>query len=408
MQELSCVVRFGSCQPGIISEGSSQSSAIWPYWALLFFLPFPHVSLPHISLPYLNKSRLEPANPPDHSLPMRLIRSLIFLLLLLCASCATRPVAELKRYEFEQAQMGLPFRIVLYSPTASQASNAADAAFARIRELNDLLSDYEPESELSRLSATSGSGKSVPLGPDLWIVLKTAQELSEKSRGTFDVSVGPYTTLWRRARREQKLPDPNRLLTASQSVGYRHIKLDSRSRTAQLLVPGMRLDLGGIAKGYAVDEAQKILKKHGIANALVSGGGDMYAAGSPPGKPGWRVALAPLDAPDAPPTQYVCLKNRALATSGDLFQHLEFDGKRYSHIVDPRTGIGLIDHSLVVITAPNCMTADSLTKVVSVDASTGIRIVSQAQSVETKIVKKPNDKIEIFETKGFKKYYCKD
>jgi thiamine biosynthesis lipoprotein len=115
-----------------------------------------------------------------------------------------------------------------------------------------------------------------------------------------------------------------------------------------------------------VDEALKVLRRLGINRALVAGGGDIAVAEPPPGARGWRIELAPLDAANAPPARFVFLSHAAIATSGDLFQRLEIDGKRYSHIVDPRTGIGLTDHSLVSVIAADCMTADSLTKVISV------------------------------------------
>ena len=127
----------------------------------------------------------------------------------------------------------------------------------------------------------------------------------------------------------------------------------------------MRLDLGAIAKGYAVDEALRVLKKHDITRALISGGGDMAALDAPPGKKGWRVELAGAST-NSMPAEFVLLKNHALATSGDVFQHVEIAGVRYSHIVDPRTGIGLTNRSMVVVIAPNCAAADSLSTAISV------------------------------------------
>src|SRR2546423_6937315 len=126
--------------------------------------------------------------------------------LLLAPSCVTRPQEKLSRFEFSQPEMGLPFHLVLYAPDSSTADTAARAAFDRIKQLNDVLCDYDTDSELSRLSQTAGSGKAVPLSDDLWFVLQRSQELAQQTDGAFDVTVGPVASLWRKARREKKLP----------------------------------------------------------------------------------------------------------------------------------------------------------------------------------------------------------
>jgi thiamine biosynthesis lipoprotein len=320
-------------------------------------------------------------------------------------SCATAPPESLTRFEFTQPQMGLPFRIVLYAPNQSSAESAAAAAFARIKQLNDILSDYDSESELSQLSRTAGQDRAVKVGADLWFVLQRSQVLTEQSHGAFDVTVGPVVNLWRKARREKKLPDPARLTEARAAVGYQHLQLDAQHHTAKLVVPGMRLDLGGIAKGFALDEAIKILRARGNGRALVTGGGDMAAGDPPPGKTGWRIEIAPLDVANAPPKKFVSLKRAALATSGDLFQRLEIDGKRYSHIIDPHTGIGLTDHSLVTVIARDGITADGLATAVSVlGPINGIKLIEATPGAAVHLVRRPDLKIETYESSAFKKF----
>jgi FAD:protein FMN transferase len=302
--------------------------------------------------------------------------------------------------------MNLPFRVVLYAATQPEADEAAQGAFSRIEEINQIMSDYNPESELGRLSRTSGQGKAVPVSSDLWRVLERAWQLSSQSDGAFDVTVGPAVNLWRKARRERRMPEPRLLAKARQAVGYKNMKLNPASHTVELLVPDMRLDLGGIAKGYALDAALHVLRKRGITRALVSGGGDMALGEPPPGKKGWRIELAPLDVTNAPPSQFVLLKNAGLATSGDLFQRLEINGIRYSHIVDPRTGIGLTDHSLVTVIARDGMTADSLTKVASVlGPKAGMHFIQHHTAAEVRIVRKPGDTVEVYTSPRFERYY---
>jgi len=301
--------------------------------------------------------------------------------------------------------MGLPFRIVLFAHDRATADAAAHAAFARIKQLNDVLSDYEDSSELSRLSQSSGKGEAIPVSQDLWLVLEQSRKYSSLSDGAFDITVGPLVQLWKRARRQRELPDPAILREALQAVGFRKIELDSRRKSALLRVPRMRLDAGGIAKGYAIDEALKVLKRHGVSRALVTGGGDMAAGAPPPGQAGWRIEVAPLDVTNAPPARFVSLKNAALATSGDLFQHVEIDGRRYSHVIDPRTGMALTDHNLVTVIARSCITADALSKVVGVlGPKAGLRIVSGLEGVEAHVVRQPGAEPEIAETPGFRKF----
>ena len=324
-----------------------------------------------------------------------------------CArSTFPRHTGDLQRYEFSEPQMGLPFRIVVYARHKPTADAGARAAFDRIKQLNDILSDYEDDSELSRLSRMAGAGQEVKVSDELCLVLKRAQKLAEQTDGAFDVTVGPVVSLWRKARREQKLPDAARLAQALQAVGHQKLRLDSRRHTVELLAPRMRLDLGAIAKGYAADEALKVLRRRGITRALVAGGGDMALGDPPPGKKGWRIEIAPLDTTNAPPARFVLLANAGLATSGDVFQHVAIDGKRYSHIVDPRTGIGLTDHSLVTVIAPDGITADSLATAVSVlGPEKGKKLIENTKGAAVQIVRQPGEKIEITESSRFKKYY---
>jgi len=325
--------------------------------------------------------------------------ALLFGFSSLCAAAAPCSLvaapAELKRFVYERAEMGVPFRISLYAPEESVARAAADAAFDRVAVLNSIFSDYDSDTELSRLSQTSGQGKEVPVSSDLWRVLEKSQAFAAQTDGAFDVTVGPLVNLWRRARRKQELPSETLLTEMRNRVGYKNLILHPQTKSAELRVADMRLDLGGIAKGYAADEALKVLRERGIARALVAASGDMAAGDPPPGAEGWRVEVAALDVPDAPPPEIVLLKNRGIATSGDIFQRVEISGVRYSHILDPRTGIGLTDHSLVTIIAPDGTTADAMATAVSVlGPKEGMKFAESQPGVAAHIVRKPATKIE--------------
>ena len=331
--------------------------------------------------------------------------SLTLLALAGCTTANTTRRISAERFEYTQPHMGLPFRIILYAPDRSTADAAAAAAFRRIQELNDILSDYDMDSELSKLSHSSGEGMAVDLSRDLWAVLEQAQRLAQRSDGAFDITVGPCVNLWRKARREKRLPQPAQLAEARAAVGWEKLRLDPHHHTARLLAPGMRLDLGGIAKGYAVDEALKVLRARGVSQALVAGGGDMAVGGPPPGQRGWRIEVAPLDVTNAPSARFALVAHGGVATSGDLFQHLEIEGKRYSHILDPHTGLGLTDHSLVTIIARDCTTADGLATAVSVlGPQRGLDLVERTSGAAVHLVRKPGERIEQLESKRFKRF----
>src|SRR5215471_18110824 len=234
------------------------------------------------------------------------VASLFCLLLLPLCACPAEP--PLSRYSFTEPHMGTRFKIIVYAPDEATASKAAKAAFERIAELDGIMSDYRPASELMQLCKKAGE-EPVKVSNDLFYVLSKAQQVAERSDGAFDVTVGPVVRLWRVARKTRQLPAPDKLKAALDLVGYQNVKLDPKAQTVQLLKPGMQLDLGGIAKGYAADEALKVLEKHGVKSALVAAGGDIAASAAPPEAKGWTVGIAPLENPENKPKKYVLLEN---------------------------------------------------------------------------------------------------
>jgi len=325
-------------------------------------------------------------------------------LLALCLAPGPAKGDELARFESTQIEMGVPFKIILYAPDKTAAKGALAAAFSRIGELNRILSDYDPHSELSRLSGTGPSPQPVPVSDDLWTVLAASQKLAQKTDGAFDVTVGPYVRLWRRARRQKEMPSSERLAEARAAVGHELMKLDDKQRTAQLLKPGMRLDLGGIAMGYAVDEALKLLRKRGITRALVDASGDVGVSGPPPGKQGWTIGIVPLS-DEGTPTRYIKLAHAAVTTAGDAVQFVEIDGKRYSHIVDPRTGLGMTDHNGVAVIAPTCMAADSLDTALSVmGPKDGLALIEATPGTAAFFVRDTGGTVETFESSRFAEF----
>jgi thiamine biosynthesis lipoprotein len=298
--------------------------------------------------------------------------------------------------------MASPFHIVLYSNDAAAARRASRAAFDRIEALNAVLSDYDPESELSRLSQKAGQGP-VRVGADLFDVLERSKRMSERSGGAFDVTIAPVGRLWRRARRDRMLPDPRLIAEARKLVGSDKMVLDPAARTVRLLQPGMKLDVGGIAKGYAAQAALDVLKSQGIRRALVGGAGDIVVGDPPPDAEGWKIAIAPVDSrlKYRPPT--LLLKNAAVSTAGDTERFVEIGGHRYSHIVNPATGMGHEDRAAVTVVAPDGATADAMeTTAYLLGPERGLKLVDETPGAAALFQRLTPEGIKTFESSRFR------
>ena len=304
----------------------------------------------------------------------------------------------LKKFVFEKAEMGVPFRITLYAADEDAAKRAAEAAFARVEALNRIFSDYEDDTELVRLSHTSGSGRAVKVSDELWTVLSRAQVLAARTDGAFDVTCGPLTSMWRNARRKHELPSPERIVEMTARVGWKKMRLDEKAHTVELLAPEMRLDVGSIAKGYACDEALKALRKEGCPRAMVAGSGDISVGDPPPGRKGWRIEVVGLDLDEgAPAAQVIEIANAAIATSGDRNQRLDTNGKRLSHILDPRTGQPLTDHALVSVVAKDGLTAGISTACSVIGPKEALKLAAEWRAA-IRIQRAPEGKAEITES----------
>jgi thiamine biosynthesis lipoprotein len=281
------------------------------------------------------------------------------LLLAALFSFPESDAAQLARFEFTQIHMGTEFRIVLYAPDEATAKKASEAAFARIAELDGIMSDYKQTSELMELCKKAG-GEPAAVSDDLLAVLVRALEISRLTEGAFDITVGPVVRLWRRARRTMQMPDADELAEALKLVGYRKVMVDTKAKTVRLTAKGILLDLGGIAKGFAAKAALEVLRRHGIRQALVAGGGDIAVGEAPPDAKGWRIGIGPLSNPTAKPSHYLLLTNAAVSTSGDTEQYVVIGGKRYSHIVDPKTGLGLTTRMSTTVIMTDGQSSDGL------------------------------------------------
>lgn len=270
---------------------------------------------------------------------------------------------DAKRFEFSAQKMGVPTRIVLYAPDAETAEKGAEAVWRRFDELNAALSDYDPESEIIQVCRKSAETNDfVEISADLRRSLEESRRYCRLTGGAFDATVGPIVKLWRRSRSFKELPPASVLVPAKKRVGLGVWTLDERGVKAD---SGVRFDVGGIAKGFALDEALKALQALGIESALIDSGGDLRLGAAPPGKDGWTIGIASLDK-NGEPAFYKTLANVGVASSGDANRFVEIDGVRYSHIIDPRTGEPLTRRAVVSVIAPTATAADALASAVCV------------------------------------------
>lgn len=274
-------------------------------------------------------------------------------------------------FEFTQVHMGLPVRILLHASDERRAQAAASAAFARIAALDAMMSDYRPESELRRLE--SAGRQWTPVSPDLLEVLTAAVSIARATDGAFDPTIGPLVALWRESRKTGKLPASAALESARELVGWRHIEIDRSAGAVRLAKDGMRLDLGGIAKGYILQEALRLMRMKGHGRVLIESGGDIVVGSGPPGLPGWRISAPGAD--DVFRQRASQLTNAALATSGPGEQFVEIDGTRYSHIVNPRTGLGMTNQVTARVIARDAAAADALATALTVVGPQGSQAI---------------------------------
>ena len=326
----------------------------------------------------------------------------LLLFSLLLAGCQSAPPAKpLHRFEFTHPAMGTLFTITLYAPDPSLAEAAAKAAFHRIDALEDIMSDYQADSELMRL-CDQPFGNPVPVSADLFDVLQHAQKIAQLSDGAFDMTIGPCVRLWRFSRKRKTLPTAAELAAAKEAVGWRKLRLDPHARTVTLLVPNMRLDLGGIGKGYAADQSLQLLKGRGIDRALVAASGDIAIGNPPPGLPGWKVGITAFGSRTNQASCTLVLHNAGISTSGDTEQFIEIGGIRYSHILNPLTGLGLTNRIQATIIAPNATITDSLDTTVSIlGVQRGLALVNSLPKTAALILTRDNGQDRIFPSRRF-------
>ncbi|MCX5688492.1 MAG: FAD:protein FMN transferase [Planctomycetota bacterium] len=309
----------------------------------------------------LNPTHVVPRNRGGRGITLRPMAAVLALTLgtavsLLMGGCAGRGSPQ--RFEFTRVVMGVQAQIAVFGEDPVRAEEAAAAAFTRMSDLDAMMSDYRRGSELNRLSDAAGASTPQPISPDLLEVFVVGLEVSEASGGAFDMTIGPAVALWRESRKSGVLPAAAELERVKSLVNWRQLELNAAAGTGRLRVPGMRLDLGGIAKGYAARQGLVVLRAKGHPQAMVALAGDVALGEAPPRTKGWKVAVS--GGPHVPPLGVLYLTKTNVSTSGDTQQFVEIEGRRYSHIVDPRTGLGVRTVRAVTVVAEDGAVCDAL------------------------------------------------
>lgn len=287
------------------------------------------------------------------------------LALLVCVSPDASPrQSQIVKYQEARRLMWTKFEIVAYGTERPRLVAAANAAFEEIDRLDRQMSNYSQGSDLTHINRTAAKAK-VRVEKELFELLKLALDYSRTTDGTFDITVGPLMKVWGFFKGQGRLPEPNELKTVLAKTGYAHVTLDTRARTIRFDREGVELDLGGIAKGYAVDKAAEILRESGVTAALITCGSSIVAIGAPPGEPSWRVDVSnPLDPSNR--LTSIELKDQALSTSGCYEKIFTLNGKTYCHIMDPRTGYPIQEMLSATVLTPRGVDAEVFSKALMV------------------------------------------
>jgi thiamine biosynthesis lipoprotein len=302
-----------------------------------------------------------------------------------------------------QELMGTFVQVTVSAHNQRQSQEFIDAAFEQMKKINYEMNDRDPNSPISQLSQTAHL-QPVAVSPELFEVIETSIYYSKLSDGAFDITVGPETQLWRQMAKTGQKPSDHELAEARSKVGYEKLTLDKINRTVKFAVEGMKLDVGAIAKGYAVDLAVKALREKGAVGGMVAIGGDIRCFGQGPGQKGaWLIGLQdPRHEEDI--LMKLRLNDMAVSTSGDYRRVVVIDSQPYSHILNPKSAESVKELASVSVIAPRAMDTDAIDTTVSVlGKEKGLAFIKQLGNVEAILIttQEPDKLIETHGVQGF-------
>jgi thiamine biosynthesis lipoprotein len=283
----------------------------------------------------------------------------VHLTLMASMFAAASPRVHHRQYQV----MGTEAVFTAWTADIDKADEAFAAAYAEIRRIEDLMTDWErpgqPPSDVVRINAAAGKPTPVPVSEETLQVIQASLDMSRRSDGAFDITYAAMRGLWKFDEDLDKhIPPAAEIERRRQLIDYRDVIVDAKKRTVRLRRPGMRLGLGGIAKGYAVDRCAEVLRRHGLRDFMVQAGGDLFVAGQK-GSAHWMVGVRDPRAPRGIIAK-MAIQDHAFSTAGDYERAFLIDGKRYHHIIDPKTGYPATASRGVTIFAPTAFLADAL------------------------------------------------
>jgi thiamine biosynthesis lipoprotein len=278
--------------------------------------------------------------------------------------------------------MGTFARIIVVANNSRQANACIAAGFDEMRRIDSVMSVYRPESELSKVNREAFAGP-VKVSPELFGILQKSIEFSRITNGAFDITVGPLVDLWRKAGETNSVPDADTLAATKSRVGYEKLILDVNATTVRFAVDDMRLDLGGIGKGYAVDRAVEVMQRKGALAGMVDSGGNIRCFGKPINRTAWLVGIQDPNVDNEKPLMVLKLNDCAVATSGDYRRFVTIAGQKVSHIIDTNTAAGAHKMAGDTIIAKTAIEADALSTAVNVlGPQKGLGLIETLSDVE--------------------------
>lgn len=272
---------------------------------------------------------------------------------------AVRGGEEDSLYHARRSAMGTRFDLYLYASGSERFNELFEAAYGEVKRVEKNLSTYDPTSELSRINVQAAEAP-VRTDPEVFGLLQEAVQFSHRTDGAFDPTVGPLVEAWGFFREQGHLPSDKQLARARAQTGWTKLSLDSTRRTVHFEGDSLKVDLGGVGKGYALDRVAALLRRQGVEAALVGlGTSTFYALGAPPDADGWLIRV-PSPVADSATVAQIRLRNEALSTSGSSEQQFTLDGRTYSHLLDPRTGRPVQGRLQTTVVAPRATDSDVL------------------------------------------------
>lgn len=313
----------------------------------------------------------------------------------------TSTVTSQEIYKRTLKLMGSRFEITVVANNQNEADNYIDLAVSEISRIESLISSWDPESQTSAINANAGI-RPVKVDPELFSLIERCIGISKLTDGAFDISYASMDRIWKFDGSMTEMPSSVAIQKSVSKVGYQNIELNPAKSTVFLKLPGMKIGFGGIGKGYAADKAKALLERHNVTSGIINASGDMNAWGSQPNGSDWQVAITnPLNKNKA--FALLPVNDGAVVTSGNYEKYVTFNGKRYTHIIDPRTGYPSTGIISATVFAPSAELADALaTSVFVMGTETGLDFINQLPNIECILIDE-NGKIIASENIDLKK-----